>query len=59
MQSSQEWSPQHDMQKGYRLVHRGPSHTVRRQKTEKTGPMPASGLLGDAVYMFSCQVGAH
>lgn len=47
------------MQKIYHPVHWGPSHTVSRQKIQKTGPMPASGLLGDAVYTFSCQVGTH
>lgn len=52
-------SQQHNMQKIYRPIHWGPSRTVSRQKTHKTGPMPASGLLGDAIYTFSCQVGTH
>lgn len=38
------------MQKIYHPVHWGPSHTVSRQKIQKTGSMPASGLLRDAVY---------
>lgn len=52
------------MQKMHRLAYGvgvgEDSHTVSRQKTQKTGPIPDSGVLGDAVYMFSeCQVGTH
>lgn len=48
------------LQKIHHPVHWGPSHPVNRQKTQKTtGPRPGSGLLGDVVAMFSCQVGTR